>query len=195
MTVPLSLPKQTQLREYIPREPIPYELATDDEIINGAGGILICDTETYINYHLIQFRDIRTKKVIQLELPGAFNASKLSWIMHSYCVVGFNIIKYDSPVVWCAHAFGDLEIINRVSQAVVYNNTWPQQLEKDYHFSIHKTNIIDMIEVCPGMHSLKLYMARLHSQRIQDLPFSPHKPITPEQIEIVKNYCLNDIVG
>lgn len=193
MNIPLALPKQTILKPYSPREPISYELATDQDIVNGAGGILIADTETYPNYHLQQFRDVKSRKIIQFELPGVFNADKLSWIMHRYTVVGFNFHKYDCPVLWSAYKYADLSIINQVSQAVVYNNTWPQQLQKDFDFTIHKTNIIDLIEVCPGMHSLKLYAARLHFKRIQDLPFSPHEPVSVEQIEIIKNYCLNDI--
>ncbi len=199
MNLPLLLPKQTQLAPYQPREPIPYELATNQEIYDQAGGVLICDTETYANYHIVQFRNVKTHKVIQFQLGGIdindYNPQKLSWIMHSYCVVGFNINKYDCPLIWCGQKYRDLAKIQTISNEIIYNNTWPQQLQKDFDFTIYKTNIIDLIEVCPGMHSLKLYMGRLHSQRLQDLPFKPHEPLTLEQIEIVKNYCLNDLIG
>lgn len=189
----LTLSKRAILHPYVSREPIPFTLATDDEIYAGAGGVLIADTETYINYHLLQFRNVATKKVIQLELP--YNRQKLSWIMHSYLVVGFNLIKYDLPIIWCGYKYQDLEMLNKLSREIVYNNTWPRQLQKDFDFTIHKTNIIDLIEICPGIHSLKLYMGRLHSERLQDLPFPIDKPLSNDQIEIVKDYCHNDIIG
>lgn len=197
MNASLSINKRVTLRDYIAREPLPYTLATDDEIYNGAGGILVADTETYANFHLAMFRDIKTHKVIQFHLGvlNDYNPQKLSWIMHSYCVVGFNLIKYDSAIIWCGQKFRDLEKIKQLSNEIIYNNTWPQQLQKDFDFTIYKTNTIDLIEVCPGIHSLKLYMGRLHCQRLQDLPFDVHKPLTSEQIEIVKSYCLNDISG
>lgn len=193
MNSPLTLSKKVTLLPYSPREPISYTLATDDDIIAGAGGTLVFDTETYSNFHLIQFRDIKTKKVIQFEFP--YNPQKLSWIMHSYLVVGFNSTKYDLPLLWYGFKYNSLEGIHRLSNEIIYNNTWPQQLQKDFDFTIHKTNTIDCIEICPGMHSLKLYMGRLHSKRIQDLPFPPNKNLTDDEKEIVKEYCLNDIVG
>jgi hypothetical protein len=70
---------------------------------------------------------------------------------------------------------------------------YDRKLEKENGFIKHKTTHIDLIEVCPIRGSLKTYGARLHSERIQDLPFSPHKPITREQAEIVKHYCINDL--
>lgn len=193
MNLPLSLSKRAILRHYVPHEPIPFELMTDEEIYAGAGGTLIVDTETYINYHLIQFKDIKTKKLIRLELP--YNSQKLSWIMHSYLIVGFNLNKYDLPMIWCGYKYQNLGLLNKLSKEIVYSNTWPQQLQKDFDFTIHKTNIVDLIEICPGIHSLKLYMGRLHSARLQDLPFPIDKPLTNDQIEIVKDYCHNDIIG
>jgi hypothetical protein len=193
MNAPLTLERRVQLRDYTPREPLPYELATDQEIWENVGNTLIIDTETYANYHLVQFRDIKTRKVITLEFP--YNAQKLSWIMHSYRVVGFNIIKYDLPVIWLGFKYMDLELIRKISSEIIYNNTWPQQLQKDFDFKIWPTNTIDLIEVLPGIHSLKLYMGRLHSKRIQDLPFPIDVPLTPARIEVVRNYCLNDLDG
>lgn len=187
----LSLSKQVELKPYIPREPIPYILATDQEILEGAGGTLIVDTECYSNYFLIAMKDVKTAKVIIMELP--FNVQKLSWILHSYTTIGFNYIKYDLPLIWLAYAYSDINKIKHVSDQIIYNNTWPQQLEKDFNFKIWPTKIIDLIEVCPLKGSLKLYGARLHAQRIQDLPFSVNEPLKEWQIPIVKGYCVNDL--
>lgn len=197
MNAPLFVNKRVTLQPYEAREPLAYELATDEEIRANAGNILIVDSETYVNYHLILFRDTKTHKAIQFQLGeiNDYNCQKLSWIMHSYCIVGFNINKYDCPVIWCGQKYRDLAKIQQLSNEIIIQNTWPQQLQKDFDFTIYKTNVIDLIEVCPGIHSLKLYMGRLHSKRLQDLPFPIDKSLTLKQIEIVKSYCFNDISG
>lgn len=207
MNSPLSIAKRVTLRDYISREPIPFELASDQDILDGAGGTLVGDSETFKNYHLVQFRDIKTHKVIQFQLGvvNDYNPQKLSWLLHSYLIVGFNWIKYDAAVIWCGQKYCDIKRIMEVSQAAI-SGVWPRQLEKDYGFKIWPTNIIDLIEICPGNppqlvgqptrpKSLKLYMGRLHSERLQDLPFDFKADLSQDRIAVVQNYCLNDIVG
>lgn len=192
MNLPLTLSRTAILHPYVPREPINYSLMSDQELLDGAGGTLIADTETYNNYHCIIFKDTKTKKIIKLELP--YNCQKLSWIMHSYTVVGFNIIRYDLPLIWYGFKYPtDIGNIKILSDEIIFNNAWHQQLQKDFDFKIWPTKVIDLIEVCPLKGSLKLYGARLHGQRIQDLPFNPSEPLTPDQIDIVGNYCINDL--
>lgn len=191
----LTLDKTPVLRPYTPRALIPYELMTDAEITNGAGGTLIVDSECYSNYFLIAFRDHKTKKVIKFELGGTnseyFNPLKLSWIMHSYRTIGFNTLKYDLPLIWLAYVQQDTLLLKRASDEIIINNARPKDIEQAHNFKIHKTNTIDLIEVCPLKGSLKLYGARLHSKRIQDLPFDPHEPLEDWQFPIVADYCIN----
>ena len=189
--IPIS--KSVQLKPYIPRKPIPVIYATDDEIRKGAGGTLILDTETYVNYWLLQFLDITTQKVIKFELP--FNAQKLSWIMHSYRTIGFNSIKYDLPIIWYAFVYQDHEQIKHLSDEIIFQNVWPKQLEKDRNFKIWPTNHVDLIEVAPLRGSLKLYGGRLHAPRIQDLPFDVNAPLTPDQFNIVSDYNISDLLA
>ncbi len=207
MTVaPLSLQKRVTLLPYQPREPIAYIELTNEEILFHTGKVLICDTETYKNYHVIIFKLYQTNKYIILSFP--YNREKLHWILHHYTIVGFNLHKYDLPVMWCGHDWQLLSKIQEVSNAIIYNNVYPKQLEIDFNFKIQKTNTIDLIEICPGNSpkstsdvgftrpkSLKLYMGRLHSKRLQELPFPVHEDLSSEQIEIVNNYCINDLIG
>lgn len=193
MNVPLSLSKRVTLLPYQPREPIAYELMTNDKILENAGKVLICDTETYANFHVIIFKLYTTNKYIILEFP--YNREKLTWILQHYVIVGFNFHKYDVPILFAGIEWGLLNKIQEVSNAIIYNNVYPKQLEIDFNFKIEKINSIDLIEICPGIHSLKLYMGRLHCKRLQDLPFPVHSDLSAEQIEIVKNYCINDLIG
>lgn len=189
----LSIQKRVTLLPYQPREPIAYDILSNDEILENVGKVLICDTETYANYHCIIFKLYRANKYIILEFP--YNREKLHWILHNYVIVGFNFHKYDVPVIWAGYEWNLLWKIQEVSNAIVYQNVYPKQLEIDFNFKIQKINSIDLIEICPGIHSLKLYMGRLHSKRLQDLPFPVHSDLTNEQVEIVKNYCINDLIG
>lgn len=187
----IPLQKQVELKPYIPREPIPIEYATDEEIWQQAGGTLILDTETYINYWLLQFLNVDTGKVIKFELP--FDSKKLSWIMHSYRTVSFNGIKYDLPIIWYAFLHQNNEQIKHLSDEIIYNNTYPKQLQSDFGFKIHLTPHVDLIEVCPLRGSLKLYGGRLHAPRIQDLPFDVNASLRQDQFNIVVDYNISDL--
>jgi len=192
-----------QLRPYIPREPLQYELMTNQEIFAGAGGTLVVDTEAYPNYFLIAFKDIKTGKVIVFESDSYKGESihihqemkKLCWIMQSYRTVGFNSNKYDIPLIWLYYSIPNHypSVMKQASNELIFNNMFPQALSTEFNFKIHKTPHIDLIELCPLTGSLKLYGARLHSQRIQELPFPHDQDLTSEQIAIVRDYCINDL--
>lgn len=193
----LNLDKRVTLKPYQPRAPLPYTLMTDTEIMNGSGGTLIVDTETYSNYHLIAFKDHNTKKIIRFEINlitgEVINERKLAWVVNSYRTVGFNSLKYDMPLIWLAYAYNDVAKIKEASDDLILSNMFHGELQSKYSFKIFPSNHVDLIEVCPLKGSLKLYGARLHSKRIQELPFNPHKELTEREIEIVADYNLNDL--
>jgi hypothetical protein len=184
-----------KLKPYIPREPITFQLMSDAELQQYIGDVLVVDTESYENYFLIAFKHLRTGKIIIFETPcNIFNNRKLAWIMQSYQTVGFNSIKYDLPIIWYSIVKNcNPDAIKLLSNALIFQNLFPQQAQKDFNFSIHRTNHIDLIEVCPLKGSLKLYGARLHASRIQDLPFVHDSILISEQIAIVRDYCINDL--
>lgn len=212
----LQLDKKITLKPYVPRKPLPVEYATDDEIWQGAGGTLIIDTETFVNFFLLQMLDIKTRKIIRFEIKRVnsiyydseftvdngkfyathnFNTQKLSWIMHNYRTVGFNSIKYDLALIWYAFVYQNNETIKQLSDEIILQNAWPKQLEKDHNFTIWPTKHIDLIEVCPLRGSLKLYGGRLHAPRIQDLPFDVHAPLLANQFDIVADYNISDLLA
>src|SRR5687767_9306997 len=110
--------QKVKLNPYQPRPFKPVQYMTDEEIINGAGGTLLVDTEDYPNYFLIAFKDIKTKKYIRLELP--FNERLLSWIMHNYTTVGFNSNKYDLPMIWYSFSRQDVDELKQLSDALIF---------------------------------------------------------------------------
>jgi hypothetical protein len=99
------------------------------------------------------------------------------------------------PLIWYAYLHQNNEQIKRLSDEIIFQNTWPKQLEKDHNFKIWPTNHIDLIEVCPLIGSLKLYGGRLHAQRIQDLPFDVNRSLDSWQFPIVADYNISDLLA
>ncbi len=152
--------------------------------------------------------NVDTGKIIRFEISDDLdptlwrtrNASqKLSWILHSYRTVGFNSIKYDLPIIWYAYLYQDNAAIKRLSDEIIFQNTFPKLLEKGatgyQPFKIWPTNHVDLIEVCPLRGSLKLYGGRLHAPRIQDLPFDVNAPLHKDQFDIVADYNISDLLA
>lgn len=186
----LSLePNKVQLRPYQPRPFKPVSYITDAELQANIGKTLFVDIENYKNYFLIAFKGWGKYHI--LEAP--FNPHKLSWIMHNYRTVGFNSIKFDLPVIWYSYVTQDHRDLCQLVSALILEGLWYQQAQQEFKFKIFPTPHIDCIEVAPLKGSLKLYGARLHAPRIQDLPFDLSLPLTEEQKPIVKNYCFNDL--
>lgn len=190
--------ERAKLKPYVRREPLRVEYATDEEVIAGAGGYLIFDTESYPNYFLAAFKNVATGKVIRLEASDtkSFNPRFLSWILHNYTVIGFNSYDFDIPLIWAAYAYPNAKDIKEITNAIIFGGMSRYDLVRKFGFIIFPTKHVDLMEVCPLRGSLKLYAARLHAKRIQDLPFDPNEDLSADEMEIVADYCINgDLIG
>ena len=176
------------LKPYTPRPALPYELMSDTELLANKGGTLIFDTECFNNFFLIAFRCTATKKIVLLESP--FDPAKLWFIMHNYTVVGFNSFKYDLPLVWLSYVDQSLPKLKAASNDLI-GGLWHNKVQQKYDFSIPKTKHVDLIEVCPLHGSLKLYGARLHAFRIQDVPWGAEQSLEEWQKEVTRDYCIS----
>lgn len=191
----ITLERSAKLLPYRARNFIEREYLTDAEILKFTNYPAFFDIELYQNYFLCSFKI--NNKFICLECGEgrSFNPRMLSWIMYNYKTVGFNSIKYDLLILWLAYSRQDVSNLKDASNDIILNNMREYELKKQYNFFTFKTNHIDLIEVAPLKGSLKLYMARLHALRIQELPFPDDINLTEEQIEIVKQYNFNDLDG
>lgn len=184
-----------KLNPYKPRSFKPYELMSDEEIANGAGGYLVFDIEVYRNYFCICFKHVSNGRCIIFEKSANsdFDKRKLYWIMHNYTVVGFNSLKFDMPLLWYAHREASLEQLKELTRQLIEDGLRTNEFERGYDIKLPKTSHIDLMEVCPLKGGLKTYGARLHCERLQDLPFDPDKELTDDEIGIVRSYCINDL--
>lgn len=200
MPKPLRLNDQGQIVltdgpiDLLPYEDRPFiqrEFMTDAEIIANAGSDLILDSESYSNYFMCGFKHTKLNKFICLE--NNFNPQFLSWLLFNYRTIGFNSYDYDLEILWAAFVNRDPRFLKEVSNALILSGLRPKEIEKQFGFKVYETRHIDMIEVCPLKGSLKLYAARLHAKRLQDLPYPDTKELTENEINIVRNYNFNDL--
>lgn len=193
----ITLDKTTKLKPYQPRSFIKREFMTDAEIQANIGDTLLVDIELYPNYYCCNFKLPKLNKFIVLECGQGkgFNEKFLSWVMFNYRTVGFNSINYDLLILWLSYYTQDTLTLKDASNDIILRGVREWELKKAYNFRTFNTNHVDLIEVAPLRGSLKLYMARLHAERIQELPFPDTQVLTEEEIEIVKQYNFNDLDG
>lgn len=190
----IILGKGVTLKPYQPREYLPREYMTENEIRANAGGDIILDGEYFPNYAMMGFKHVQSGKYIRLD--NDFNPHMLSWIINSFRSVGFNSISFDLVMLWASYANQNPLFLKDVANALILHGKRKEEVERDFGFKCYKLQSrqhVDLFNVCPLKGSLKLYGARLHSKRIQDLPFPDYVALSPEQIQIVQEYNCNDL--
>lgn len=175
----------------------PVVLMTDADILaeSAAGNTLILDVECYINYFQVAFRSVETGKVINIERmnAGTLDIKKLKWILENFLTVSFNGIHFDIPILALALAGVSNAALKACVGEIIEDSVRPADILKRFRVKNLQLNHIDIKPVCPLDHSLKKYGSRLHTRKMQDLPFHPSTTLSYEQIAIVRFYCCNDL--
>lgn len=157
----------------------------------------IFDIEVYINYFLCAFTSLQTGHVAYVEMSDEepeLNINRLGWMMTNFTIVGFNSYNYDVPLVSMALAGKSCEQIKIASDRMIIEELRPHDiLRANKVKKLKEIDHIDLIEVAPLSASLKIYGGRLHTPRMQDLPFHHSSKLTFEQRAIVRWYCVNDL--
>ena len=90
-------------------------------------------------------------------------------IFKSVRLVGFNSINFELPIISYALAGANNSQIKEMCDAIIATNLRPWQLEDKFKFKIIKSvDHIDLIEVAPGVASLKIYAGRMHAPKMQE---------------------------
>ena len=115
-------------------------------------------------------------------------------IVAKFTLVSFNGNNFDMPLLSLALSGATNQAIKNASDAIILNNLRGFALERKFKFkTMTKVDHIDLIEVAPGMVSLKIYGGRLHCKKMQDLPIEPSASISVADRELLKTYCSNDL--
>lgn len=173
---------------------VPY--FTDHELMSEIGGKLIFDIECYTNYFQIAFISKKTGRVIDFVMTPDYapDWQRLFWITQNFTLVGFNSWNYDIPMLTFALAGHTNETLKQVSDANIKYEENFSDILKAWKLKRLKCDHIDLIEVAPLFASLKIYGGRVHCPRMQDLPFPEQTVLSHEQMQIVRWYCVNDLV-
>lgn len=156
---------------------------------------MITDVECYGNYFLVIFTNLVTGKIALVEeWEGGppMDRRKLQWMLESYTCVTFNGINYDLPMCEMAVHGLTLAKLKQASDQIIQEEMRGSDVRRKNKAKAIKCDHIDLIEVAPLFASLKGYAGRMHSRKMQDLPFHPSTILSANQIAIVRWYCVND---
>lgn len=158
-----------------------------------------CDVECYSNYFLIKAYDIERKLFIDFEMfPGQpLDVDGVRMLIAMSTLITFNGNHYDIPMIAAALMGYDCATLKQLSDSIVKGNMWPWDFYRQFNIAeIPDLNHIDLFEVAPGVAvSLKLYMGRMHSPRMQECEIPFDRPVLPHERPIVNSYCGNDLLG
>lgn len=160
------------------------------------GGEMLLDWEVYPNFVCCGIESYQSRKVyhLRLEYDMAHEVSFWRLVMDNFTVVTFNGNHYD--ILLCRAVYSGiftLESLNAISRAVI-SGQHPREVAEEFKIPNYRHfKHIDLKEVCPLTGSLKLYAARLHAPKIQELPYDCGANLTESQIQEVIEYNINDL--
>ena len=178
----------------LPRAHVPFEVMSDAELLSlSAGDRWVFDVESYPNYFVASFAHVATGKVVYFESSpvATIDVPKLRFMLWNFCTIGFYSRAYDLPVTAIALCNADASDMHAASMALIRDEQRPEEMLRSFNARMpDKINHIDLYDVAPLEGSLKLYAARLHSKRLQELPIEPETVLTQEQARDVLEYNL-----
>jgi len=160
------------------------------------------DVETYRNYFLVLFKEVGSDTTHCFELYDGCDLNKpaLSDLMRNNTTISFNGNHYDLYMIEAALQGRDNEALKKLSDDIILSGKPAWMIGNRAGVEIPRTaygrsmwNHIDLIDVAPGKASLKIYGGRLNAPKMQDLPIEPDALISPEQRDLLRTYCLNDL--
>lgn len=176
----------------------PLLFASDEELVRLSKAVWFYDIELYCNYMLIAFKCYDTGQVVFLETSPTqeLDVRKLQWMVSNLQLVGYNSRHYDQFILWAALTGKWVEELKAISDSIIIGEMTTKEIESTFNFKIRPFDHIDLQQVAPAAAqqlSLKHYGARMHSQRLQELPI-PHNAVITEQMKSqLRTYCVNDL--
>lgn len=159
-----------------------------------------CDTECVRNYWLCKFRLPDGSYREWASWPGhPLDVEGLRAFLHSVPgIITFNGTGYDNPMIAAALTGVDNDTLKNMNDAIIPGKgkkgiQW-WEFYKSFRIPEPTWGHIDLQEPTPGVKiSLKIYGGRMHSKRMQDLPFDPAAIFGPMDRLNSSLYCGNDL--
>ena len=158
--------------------------------------LITIDVEIYENYFLLSALNSANGKVKHFEMYEGqpLNKPALMKLMSDNTTLSFNGNSFDLPIIVAALSGWPVSKLKGLCDKIIQSNAPSWMICRDYKLKIpDRWDHIDIIEVAPGMVSLKVYGGRLHYSTIQDLPIEPSALISPAERATLRDYCVNDL--
>lgn len=173
------------------------ELMSDAELleVSRTREYLYFDVELYRNYMMCGFMSDQSRKFLVFEQyeGTSLDYAKLQWVIENCRLVGFNSRSYDLTILRLALAgLSNADLKHASDSMIQYGTKW-YDLLREHRLRQFEGDHIDLKEVAPLFASLKIYGGRLHTRRMQDLPFPHHISLSEEQIAVTRWYNVNDL--
>ncbi len=126
--------------------------------------VWVIDTECYPNTWFLAAKKRGSDDKRFFQVPG-LDAEELKTFMKSNHTVSFNGIKYDMPMIALAVAGADNSELKALSDQLITSGKPSWMVCNEEGISVPDSWLakhIDLIEVAPGMASLKIYGGRLN---------------------------------
>jgi hypothetical protein len=156
--------------------------------------VVVYDTECYRNFWLLKWRYrngvTQAIRLYDAQRLSTVDVDRIVRTFESVTAVSFNGIYYDVPMIAAAlqgYTPAELKMINN---KIIVDKVKPWELNIPEWKPVDH---IDIMEVAPGMGGQKQYAGRIHSKKMQDLPYDPEATLTLEQIEKLDEYNDNDL--
>lgn len=159
---------------------------------------LLLDVECFPNYFLVCFTSVRTGHVFYLETWDGgppLDCNMLGWIISTFTTIGFNSREYDLWMCFLATAGVTTAGLKSANDLIIGDEQRGHDVLRAYKVKPYPADHIDLIDLPRIRASLKTYAGRLHVPRMQELPFHPDTWLSPDQIAIVRWYCVNDTMN
>jgi DNA polymerase elongation subunit (family B) len=159
---------------------------------------LFLDIEVYQNYFLALFMTEQGKtKGFEIfeDDESAFVPQEILDILQDPDVeiVTFNGNHYDIPILTMAMVNQNTQALKKASNRIIEGNVRSWNFYRNEGLREPKINHVDIIDVAPGMVSLKIYGGRLASRKLQELPIEHTAMVNAEQAQELRTYCKNDV--
>lgn len=155
---------------------------------------IVLDTECYSNFFLLAFQDVASGKVVTIRKTEdvEFDALRARRVLAQNRTVSFNGLSYDLPLICLALGGASNASLKSLSDKIIKSKQ-PWQVLRNADIEIPAWDHVDIMNVAPGQSGLKLYGGRIHAEMLQDLPYDPATILTPDQMDLLEEYCINDL--
>jgi len=188
-------------------EPAPIHFMSPQQVVAENGNEMLMDIECYPNFFLIGMKSFQTGfvKFFERSSENDIDLPTLRHMVLNTTMIGFNITGYDLPMLYAALAgrnCGQLYEISRKLTEKKHNNfgkeikVRPWQVAKKFGFKIGHCKSVDLQTVAPALAqqlSLKHYGARMHTDRLQELPVDFRNDLSYDEARGIRTYNINDL--